>query len=170
MQEPNVVAIRFLLPPDAIAARLSRTELRESRGDATAWAELCRVPVHAHARRSSAAPFFFLGHHRAHAAAVASGCRAPAHVHTEHYPSRGPKSAAFASPSPVSTTAVAGRREPGSRSLHVSELIKMTGSPRALSDVYTEANKSTSLVLSVDRNTHTHLRKTKAYKLITLFK
>jgi len=35
----------------------------------------------------------------------------------------------------------------------VSELIKMTGSPRALSDVYTEASKSTSLVLSVDRNT-----------------
>ena len=126
--------------------------------------------MHAHARRSSAAPFFFLGHHRAHAAAVASCCRAPAHVRTEHYPSRGPKGAAFVSPSTVSTTAVAGRREPGSQSSHVSELIKMTGSPRALSDVYTEASKSTSLVLSVDRNTHTHLKNTNAYKLIALFK
>ena len=64
--------------------------------------------MHAHARRSSAATFFFLGHHRAHAAAVASCCRAPAHVRTEHYPSRGPKGAAFASPSPASTTASAG--------------------------------------------------------------
>ena len=144
--------------PDAIAAWLHRPRAsRRSRG----------VPVHAHARHSSAGSFFpswppwstrgrrGLGLPSVHARTH----RAPPEPGTKGH-----------SPSPVSTTAVAGRREPGSRSSHVSELIKMTSSPRALSDVYTEANKSTSLVLSVDRNTHTHLRKTKAYKLITLFK
>ena len=117
--------------------------------------------VHAHARCSSAGPFIPSWPPLSTRSRRELGLPSARTRTRRTPPEPGPKGPAFASPSPASTLAVAGRRELGYRSSHVSGLINMTGSPRALSDVYTKASKSTLLVsLGGWKHAHTHLRKT----------